>query len=336
MATIKIACPECGQKVSGDESFLGTSVNCPLCNTRIQFPDQMPGESPAREKEQGKGDEPAAKGSPREAAAKPASSMASPAAAAPPAAARLPTAAAPPPAAKSPAASRSPAAPPAGTPAVPKVPVVASPDAAAAPREKAPAPTSKAALLSLVFGIAGLVLCPIGILFAVPAILAGHSARSAFQSSRKRLGGQSYATAGLALGYLYVAALFIGMVFVPWKAFIAFGEQRWNSESAAAILTALNHYASDHGGQYPGALAELAPSYLSAEKLEAGKYIEPGSLPPKRLDYQYHAGRKSGEDPRTIVLSAPDSDKSYRRLVGYLDGSVEILPEDEFIRRTIR
>ena len=40
MATIKVACPKCGQKVSGDETFHGTVVECPICSTSIQFPGQ--------------------------------------------------------------------------------------------------------------------------------------------------------------------------------------------------------------------------------------------------------------------------------------------------------
>lgn len=38
MATIKVACPKCGQKVSGDESFYGTTVECPICSADIYFP----------------------------------------------------------------------------------------------------------------------------------------------------------------------------------------------------------------------------------------------------------------------------------------------------------
>lgn len=40
MATIKVACPKCGQKVSGDESFYGTIVECPICSSDILFPGQ--------------------------------------------------------------------------------------------------------------------------------------------------------------------------------------------------------------------------------------------------------------------------------------------------------
>jgi len=40
MATIKVACPKCGQKVSGDENFYGSVVECPICSSDIQFPGE--------------------------------------------------------------------------------------------------------------------------------------------------------------------------------------------------------------------------------------------------------------------------------------------------------
>lgn len=41
MATIKVACPKCGQKVSGDETFAGAVVPCPVCTSEIQFPGEV-------------------------------------------------------------------------------------------------------------------------------------------------------------------------------------------------------------------------------------------------------------------------------------------------------
>jgi len=40
MATIKVACPKCGQKVSGDEHFYGAVVECPICSADIHFPGE--------------------------------------------------------------------------------------------------------------------------------------------------------------------------------------------------------------------------------------------------------------------------------------------------------
>lgn len=47
MATIKVACIKCGQKVSGDETFFGTSVECPVCSAQIHFPESAPDSAPA-------------------------------------------------------------------------------------------------------------------------------------------------------------------------------------------------------------------------------------------------------------------------------------------------
>lgn len=49
MAIIKVACPKCGQKVSGDETFAGASVVCPVCSSDIHFPGEIRGEGPTGE-----------------------------------------------------------------------------------------------------------------------------------------------------------------------------------------------------------------------------------------------------------------------------------------------
>ena len=52
MAVIKQACPKCGQRVSGDESFYGTSVECPICSSDIFFPDPNPPKEEPETKEE--------------------------------------------------------------------------------------------------------------------------------------------------------------------------------------------------------------------------------------------------------------------------------------------
>jgi len=42
MAVVKVYCSRCGQRVSGDESFFGTTVQCPVCSSEIQFPESGP------------------------------------------------------------------------------------------------------------------------------------------------------------------------------------------------------------------------------------------------------------------------------------------------------
>ncbi len=53
MATIKVACPKCGQKVSGDETFSGSKVECPICSADIHFPGVHRKEAPVSNAEQG-------------------------------------------------------------------------------------------------------------------------------------------------------------------------------------------------------------------------------------------------------------------------------------------
>ena len=47
MAVIKIACTKCGQRVSGDESFYGTTVECPVCSSIIAFPEPILSDKPS-------------------------------------------------------------------------------------------------------------------------------------------------------------------------------------------------------------------------------------------------------------------------------------------------
>ena len=272
MATFKIACPECGQKVSGDESFLGAIIDCPLCNTKIKFPKEarpVPEDKP-------KDNEP------------------------------------PPP------------------------PQFSPPPPEATSRSRS-VRTSSAAVWSVIFGIAAIIFCPIGILFAVPAIVVGHSARASILSSFGKTGGQGFATAGLAIGYTYASVFFLAAVFVTSyiKPLASFFEQRINAESAKAIITAATSYAADHDKNLPDKLTDLVPRYLEGG-LETFPYIEPGSLPPECLDFTYYPGHTTESGPRIILLSAPDADRSYQRLVGYLDGSIDVLEEPDFIRQSMK
>ncbi len=311
MATFKIACPECGQKVSGDESFLGTIVDCPLCNTKIKFPKEAPPvpETRPSEAEPSTSEGKAGGESPRDVPAAPEPREASP-------------------------ATPVPAATPAKAPAAPAI-LITSSDAPARPKAVR---TSGAALWSAIFGVAAIIFCPIGILFAVPAIVAGHSARSSILSSMGKIGGQGLATAGLALGYTYATIFFLAVVFGTSyiKPLSSFFEQRANTESAKVIIAAATSFASDHGGNFPAQLSELVPDYLPEGVLETPRYIEPGSLPPEYLDFTYYPGHNTESGSRIILLSAPDADRSYQRLVGYLDGRVDVIAEEDFIVQAMK
>ena len=58
---------------------------------------------------------------------------------------------------------------------------------------------------SLVLGILALVLCPIGLLFAIPAVICGHKALGRIKLSGGTMQGGGMAITGLIMGYVGVA-----------------------------------------------------------------------------------------------------------------------------------
>jgi competence protein ComGC len=67
--------------------------------------------------------------------------------------------------------------------------------------------TSGLATSSLVLGILAIVLCFVGPLFAIPAVICGHVAHSRIKNSGGLLGGKGLATGGLITGYLSFAMI---------------------------------------------------------------------------------------------------------------------------------
>jgi hypothetical protein len=66
---------------------------------------------------------------------------------------------------------------------------------------------------SLVLGIFALVLCPIGLLFAIPAVICGHKALGRIKISGGTLQGGGLAITGLVMGYVAVAmSMVIGLL----------------------------------------------------------------------------------------------------------------------------
>jgi hypothetical protein len=76
-------------------------------------------------------------------------------------------------------------------------------------RPPAKAERSSLALASLVLGISGLVLCVIGPLLGIAAVICGHKARAEIRNSGGHLAGTRLATWGLATGYLSMVLIFV-------------------------------------------------------------------------------------------------------------------------------
>ena len=77
------------------------------------------------------------------------------------------------------------------------------------PYDMASAPSSTAALVSLIFGILSWVMLPL--VGPIVAVVAGHMARAQIRASNGQLGGNGMAIAGLILGYLQIALLLLAI-----------------------------------------------------------------------------------------------------------------------------
>lgn len=171
MAVIKVACPKCGQRVSGDESFYGTSVECPICTSQIQFPSAPEG--------------------------KQVSTSTAPSREAP-----LPSTNPDAPAQKE---TTSIPLPPRRTESIPAAP------APLPEGETDELPSPVLGVTSMVFGIVSVMLfCAPGILLGPAAIISGHIARARarpFPSAKRP--GYGAALTGLILGYLSLIGFII-------------------------------------------------------------------------------------------------------------------------------
>lgn len=219
MAVIKIACPKCGQKVSGDETFYGRSVNCPICTSKIVFPQNPtpstgpvpPSQNPVPPSQ------PPVETSPVTTPEPPAGAPPShpdPATQGPPAFETIHPAQQPAPPSQPAFDTVISSAGPSFDEVVAKVP--APPETPPA-HENEDVPSPLLGTLSLVVGILNTVsICVGGILLAPVAIILGHAALAkAKHSPVKPAPGQSLAMIGVILGYaglVFTILLLIGLL----------------------------------------------------------------------------------------------------------------------------
>ncbi len=173
MATIKVACPKCGQKVSGDETFYGTVVECPICSADIRFPGR-------RREEPRPATRPIAPVPPDPGASQPPDPVDSPRHSPP-----------------TPEAASAPA------PAAPPAPAAQSAPAAAAPADDELPPSPLRRARSIVSAVLSIVTCVGGVVFAPLAIIAGHTALAkARHSPVQPAPGHTLGAIGLMVGYV--------------------------------------------------------------------------------------------------------------------------------------
>jgi Domain of unknown function (DUF4190)/GYF domain 2 len=195
-----------------------------------------------------------------------------------------------------------------------------------------PAPTSGAAIASLVLGIAGISM--VG-LTSIPAVICGHLAMSRISKSAGKIGGEGLAIAGLITGYIGVmyfvvmAALFamtIGMSAVVMGAVMhemteprAMPKNPWSDAVAISrantLYIASRHYSAEHAGKFPAALTDLVPKYLSGE--DFSKATGHG--------YFWFGGRDS-DAPDHILFVSRETSPDGQHVVLRLNGAIKIEP----------
>lgn len=90
------------------------------------------------------------------------------------------------------------------------------------------------AIASLVLGILSITTC--NVVTGIPAIICGHVSRSKIEASRGALGGGGLAIAGLVMGYISIALLALGLMWIAVMG-AAFGLSIPAFQKAAAVPT---------------------------------------------------------------------------------------------------
>jgi hypothetical protein len=117
--------------------------------------------------------------------------------------------------------------------------------------------TERFAITSLVLGIISLILCFLGPLFAIPAIICGHVAKSKIKKNSDALTGNGMALAGRITGYVSIF-MFLAVMSLP-----ASHPNRAAARRAACksnlhqMQLGLERYADANSGVYPKDIQEL-------------------------------------------------------------------------------
>ena len=189
--------------------------------------------------------------------------------------------------------------------------------------------TAGAAIASMVLGILSFIT---GFITGVPAILAGHMARSRIRRSGGAYGGDGLAVAGLILGYVtstltlgWLVMLVAGLPVPLSKTVQGMSKEYHVRGEGRELAQALKHYASKHSNQFPATLELLGDEQgLAADHLK--KLLKADLSPfwtgPSGWDYLGASmpDADAGDRPLLITRAA---DAGGRHLVIYQDASAD-------------
>jgi hypothetical protein len=205
-----------------------------------------------------------------------------------------------------------------------------SPAGAPAFGRVAPQDGSGLATVSLVFGILSIVTCSLVGIAALVAIITGHMALGRINRSGSATGGRSKAKAGLIMGYISLALLFV----VPIVASLAVpvfakiqekGIITKQMSDARKVQLACMTYAAENSGKYPATLEELVEKQmLDAALLDGLDDVKPtGWEGEMGFDY-LGAGKNDTALGETPILVSKSENKKGERMVAHHDGSVQL------------
>ena len=138
----------------------------------------------------------------------------------------------------------------------------------------AKAATSAAAIWSLVLGILSLVLCWIGLLAAIPAVICGHVARSRIRAAGGALTGAGMALAGLILGYV---ALGLWIVTIPIYSAVMIPAVMKGQQAAQRAACINNLRLIDHAKQMAATASQTMGDSYTPTMAELQPYLKKGA-----------------------------------------------------------
>lgn len=191
-----------------------------------------------------------------------------------------------------------------------------------------PATNAGLAIAALVIGIASLVTCGMLGVGALAAIICGHIALSKITKSQGALKGRGMAMAGLMMGYVSIVLLVILIIVsisIPAATkVLERAEMTLSFSEGQQLITACKLYAADNNGKMPDNLEQLVTEgILESEQLQDFLTDNKG-----QTSFEYvGAGKTDADAGDTIVLEGLIQYSGNKRIVGYLDSSVQVITD---------
>ena len=201
----------------------------------------------------------------------------------------------------------------------------------APPIPNADAKTSPQALWSLILGI--LSITCLWIFGSIPAIILGILGLKKVDQSQGALKGRGLAIAGIITGGVGVIAGITPIAIVASLTVPVFTKVQDSAQTAKQVSTvkslivACHLSASEHGGNFPKDLNQLLKEgYIDSEEILLWKG---NSSNAEGKPYLYRTGLTDSTTSIEPVIASPEP-VHRKRIVGFSDGHVEELTEDEF------